>query len=48
MENDRIMEEVERIVAESKRGVTPDVVTEPFVTPGATRPVGGGNGGARR
>lgn len=47
MENDRIMEEVERIVAESKRGVAPDVVTEPFVTRGTTRPVGGGSGGAR-
>ena len=45
IENDRVMQEVERIVAESKRGVTTDIVTEPFVTPG-TRPVGGGAGGS--
>jgi hypothetical protein len=31
IENDRVMAEVERIVAESKQGVGPDVVTEPFV-----------------
>lgn len=41
MENDALMEEVARIVAESKRGVGPDIVTEPFVTPPAQRPIGG-------
>ncbi|MEJ2203581.1 MAG: amidohydrolase family protein [Gemmatimonadota bacterium] len=41
-ENDEVMEEVGRIVAESKRGVGPDIVTEPFVVPPPTRPVGGG------
>ncbi len=36
-DNAKIMEEVARIVAESKRGVGPDIVTEPFVVgrPGA-------------
>jgi hypothetical protein len=40
IENDRLMAEVERIVAESKRGVGTDVVTEPFVI--RPRPVGTG------
>jgi hypothetical protein len=40
IENDRVMAEVERIVAESKRGGGPDVVTEPFVV--RPRPVGTG------
>lgn len=31
LDNDAVMEEVARIVAESKRGVGPDIVTEPFV-----------------
>lgn len=31
IENDQVMEEVARIVAESKRGACPDIVTEPFV-----------------
>ncbi|MEQ8331398.1 MAG: amidohydrolase family protein [Longimicrobiales bacterium] len=43
-ENDAIMEEVARIVAESKRGVAPDIVTEPFVVEPGMRPIGqGGN-----
>ena len=37
------MEEVERIVAESKRGVGPDVVTEPFEVE-RRRPAGQGGG----
>jgi imidazolonepropionase-like amidohydrolase len=40
IENDRVMAEVERIVAESKQGVGPDVVTEPFVV--RRRPAGSG------
>ena len=45
IENDRLMSEVERIVAESKRGVGPDIVTEPFVveSPRPARQGGGGN-----
>jgi hypothetical protein len=46
IENDRLMAEVERIVAESKRGVGPDVVTEPFVAE-TRRPAGQGGGGNR-
>jgi len=45
IENDKMMEEVARIVAESKRGVGPDIVTEPFVVTPPTRPVGGRDGG---
>ncbi len=44
MENDAIMEEVARIVAESKRGIGPDIVTEPFVVPAPPRPIGDGGG----
>ena len=40
IENARVMAEVERIVAESKQGVGPDIVTEPFVV--RPRPVGSG------
>ena len=43
IENDRVMAEVERIVAESKRGVGPDIVTQPFVV----RPTPVGTGGGR-
>ncbi len=41
-DNAAIMREVARIVAESKRGVGPDIVTEPFVVPPPARPIGGG------
>ena len=41
-ENDAIMREVARIVAESKRGVGPDIVTEPFTVPPPPRPIGSG------
>lgn len=34
IENDRMMEEVARIVAESKEGAQPDIVTEPFLVGG--------------
>lgn len=38
LDNDAVMDEVARIVAESKRGVGPDIVTEPFVVgPGGGR-----------
>ena len=44
IENDRVMEEVARIVAESKRDAGPDIVTEPFLlvptTPITSRPDG--------
>ena len=41
IENDRLMEEVARMVAESKRGVGPSVVEEPFViAPPNLRPDG--------
>jgi hypothetical protein len=43
IENDKLMEEVARIVAESKRGVGPDIVTKPFIVgPTARRPIGSG------
>ncbi len=45
LENDNVMEEVARIVADSKRGVGPDIVTEPFVVPPPQRPIGGREGG---
>jgi hypothetical protein len=41
IENDRLMAEVERMVAESKRGVGPDIVTDPF----RVRPTPVGTGG---
>jgi hypothetical protein len=41
-ENDAIMREVARIVAESKRGVGPDIVTEPFTVPPPPPPIGSG------
>jgi hypothetical protein len=44
-DNAAIMREVARIVAESKRGVGPDIVTEPFTVPPPPRPIG--NGGSR-
>jgi hypothetical protein len=44
-DNAAIMEEVARIVAESKRGVGPDIVTEPFLVEPRQRPIGGGPGG---
>ncbi len=47
MENAALMEEVARIVAESKRGVGPDIVTEPFRTDAVGRPIGQGGGGSR-
>jgi cytosine/adenosine deaminase-related metal-dependent hydrolase len=43
IENARLMDEVARMVAESKRGQEPSVVEQPFVT---TAPGGGGPGGA--
>lgn len=42
VENDRLMEEVARMVAESKSGVEPSVVERPFVTD--VPPDGGGGG----
>jgi hypothetical protein len=39
MENANLMREVARIVAESKEGVGPDIVTEPFIV-GPPRPIG--------
>jgi hypothetical protein len=48
MENAALMEEVARIVAESKRGVGPDIVTEPFRTGPGGRPIGQGGGGGSR
>ncbi|MDH5589838.1 MAG: amidohydrolase family protein [Gemmatimonadota bacterium] len=42
MENDKLMEEVARIVAESKEGVEPDIVTKPFVVAPPVRPIGDG------
>jgi adenine deaminase len=48
IENDKLMEEVARIVAESKRGVGPDIVTKPFIVgPTARRPIGSGGADAR-
>lgn len=47
MENAALMEEVARIVAESKRGVGPDIVTEPFITRSGSRPIGSGGRGSR-
>ena len=46
IDNDAMMEEVARIVAESKAGAGPDIVTEPFVVP-RRRPAGtdGSDGG---
>lgn len=46
IDNHAVMEEVARIVAESKEGAGPDIVTEPFLVP-TRRPVGpdGGNPG---
>ena len=42
IDNARLMEEVARMVAESKEGVGPDVVTEPFqVEEPPRRPIGG-------
>ena len=42
IDNEKLMEEVARIVAESKEGVGPDIVTEPFqVETLPRRPVGG-------
>jgi hypothetical protein len=43
-DNAAIMREVARIVAESKRGVGPDIVTEPFTVPPPPRPIGNGGG----
>jgi amidohydrolase family protein len=43
IENAALMEEVARIVAESKQGVGPDIVTEPFIVgPTSRRPIGSG------
>src|SRR5690606_13339918 len=46
IENARLMEEVARMVADSKRGVGPNVVTQPFLVEpaptGVTSPAGGG------
>lgn len=42
VENARLMEEVARMVAESKRGVEPSVVERPFVTEAAPGASGGG------
>ncbi|MEE8146458.1 MAG: amidohydrolase family protein, partial [Longimicrobiales bacterium] len=47
MENDKLMEEVARMVAESKRGVGPDIVTEPFKVDPPRRPIGQGRDGGR-